>query len=103
MDENDFLVTLMLDDGTEIDCEPICIFNLNGRDYIALVPVDEESDEESEDVFIYRYVQNEAGGPMLTDIENDEELDAAIEELDRILEEEFGSDEDEDGDEHDRL
>ena len=99
MDENDFLVTLMVDDGTEIDCEPICIFNLNGRDYIALVPVDEES----EDVFIYRYGQNEAGGPMLTDIETDEELDAAIEELDLILEEELGSDEDEDGDEHDLL
>ena len=42
-------ITLEFDDGEEIECEPLFIFDYQDQDYIALVPVDSTD----EDVFLY--------------------------------------------------
>ena len=42
-------ITLEFDDGEDVLCEPLFIFDFEEKDYIALVPVDEENDE----VFLY--------------------------------------------------
>ena len=46
----DIIITLLLDDDTEMECVILTIFEAAGRDYVALMPVDEED----ESVFIYR-------------------------------------------------
>lgn len=45
LDDEDMFVTLDLDDGSSMECQILTIFEADGRDYIALLPVDEDSDQ----------------------------------------------------------
>lgn len=74
-DASDIRVELELEDGT-VECEILTIFETEGQDYIALLPLNEngEVNEESE-VFIYRYFEDEEGNPSLENIEDDEEAE----------------------------
>ena len=58
-DGSDILVTLSLDDGSEAECRILTIFELEGQNYIVLLPLDEEgNDKEEGEVFLYRYFDN---------------------------------------------
>ena len=37
-DDEDICVTLDMDDGTQVDCEIVTIFDVNDQDYIVLLP-----------------------------------------------------------------
>ena len=50
------IITLTLDDDSEVDCAILAIFPVNGKDYIALLPLDEEEDDD--EVLIYRFIDN---------------------------------------------
>ena len=76
------ILTLTLDDDTTVECEVIGIFEAMDREYIALVPMD---DEEESDLYIYRYSEDEEGNPVLDNIETDEEFEAAGEAFDELL------------------
>lgn len=76
------VLTLTLDDDTTLECEVIGIFETEGQDYIALIPV--EDDEESE-VYIYRYSEDAEGNPVLDNIESDEEFEKAGAAFDELL------------------
>lgn len=78
----DIIITLLLDDGTELDCRILTIFEAEGRDYVALVPM---ADDESEDVFLYRYYESEDGVPSVEYIEDDSEYEIADEAFDEWL------------------
>ena len=85
-DDTDIMVTLELDDGTEADCEILCIFEVDAlkRDYIALLPTG--SGEEGE-VYLYRYRENPSDGtPILDNIQDDEEFEVVSEAFDAIIE-----------------
>lgn len=87
-EDTDVLVTLDLDDGSQVECEILTIFTVNERDYIALLPLDEdgEADEETE-VFIYRYSEDEDGNPNLDNIQDDDEYEAVSDRFDELLDE----------------
>lgn len=91
-------VTLSLDDGTECECAIIRIFPAGDNDYIALLPLEGEASEQDE-VYLYRYMENDNGEPSLFNIESDEEYDlvsdAFDEELDAMEYEELYAQEDE--------
>ena len=93
-DEDNLVVSLPLEDGTELDCDVILIFELEGQDYVALYPCDGEPDE----VYLYRYTEKDNGEPVLENIESDEEYetvaDAFDEELDAMEYEELYAEED---------
>lgn len=92
-EEEDIRVTLDMDDGTEVECEILTIFDVGEQDYIALLPV-EEADSEEGTVFIYRYSEDAEGNPSLENIENDTEYEAVEERFDELLDEaEFGDEE----------
>lgn len=62
LDDEDMFVTLDLDDGSSMECQILTIFEADGRDYIALLPVDEdEQPNEDGEVFIYRYSEDAEG------------------------------------------
>ena len=87
-DEEDILVTLEMDDGTTAECEILTIFEVNGRDYIALLPRDEKgSPNEDGTVYIYRYQEDEDGNPSLENIMDDAEYEAVEERFDELLDE----------------
>ncbi len=77
------VITLEFDDGTEVEAEVMGIFEVDGKEYIALIP-----DDDSDDVYIYGYNEISDEEFELLDIDDDEEFERAVEEFDRITAEE---------------
>ena len=80
-------VTLTLDNDEVIECAVLTIYSVDDKEYIALLPLDEEGDNEEGDVYIYRYVETEDGEPTLENIEDDDEYEAAADAFDEWLDE----------------
>lgn len=84
--ENDEItVTLTLEDDSELECVVLTTLNASGKQYMALLPITEEGDEEEGEVYLYRYEQSKDGLPLLENIESDEEYDAAADAFDEWL------------------
>jgi uncharacterized protein YrzB (UPF0473 family) len=79
-------ITLSLDDGTELECIVLDIFTVDNKEYIALQP--EESEEEDDNVFLYRYIQEDDGEPQLLNIEDDDEFEAVADAFEELLDSE---------------
>lgn len=87
-DDSDILVTLTLDDNSEVECEILTIFELDEKDYIVLLPLDEMGNENKEgEVFIYRYWEDGEGNPSLENIEDEDEYEAVADRFDELLDE----------------
>ena len=78
-------VTLTLDDGSELECVVLTVFEAGGRDYIALLPMEGEDADEGE-VYLYRYTEID-GNPDLQNIEDDEEYEIVADAFDELLDE----------------
>ncbi len=65
-------VTISLDGEEDITCNVLGVFDVNDRDYIALLP------EKDEEVLIFRYTE-EDGNVSLDNIETDEEYEEVSE------------------------
>lgn len=84
--ENDEItVTLTLDDDSELECVVLTTLTVGEQQYIALLPMTEEGDEEEGEVYLYRYAQSKDGLPQLENIESDEEYEAAADAFDEWL------------------
>ena len=80
IEEADF-ITLEFDDGAEIECEIMGVFDYEGKEYIALIPNDG-----SDDVYIYGYKEVGEEEFELVDIEDDAEFEKVVAEFDKIME-----------------
>ena len=80
--ENDMIITLYLDNDEEVDCTVVNVFKVDGKQYIALLPVEENEDGE---VLIYRYTEKEDGEAVIDNIEDDDEYEAAADAFDEWL------------------
>lgn len=78
-------VTLTLDDDSTVECSIVGIFDANQREYIALLPLDENGENEDGEVYLYRYVIDGSGAPQLENIEGDDEYEAASDAFDEML------------------
>ncbi|MBP5326059.1 MAG: DUF1292 domain-containing protein [Pseudobutyrivibrio sp.] len=88
-EDDDVVVTLNLDDGSEVTCEIITIFELDEQDYIVLIPLDDKGEpNEDGEVYIYRYFEDETGAPSLENILSDEEYAAVSKRFEELLSEE---------------
>lgn len=81
-DDSDF-ITLEFDDGVEVQCEIMGVFDFEDKEYIALIP-----DDGSDDVFIYGYREVGDDEFELVDILDDNEFDRVVAEFDKIVAEE---------------
>lgn len=77
------IITLEFDDGVELECEIMGVFDYGGKDYIALIPHDD-----SDDVYIYGYEEVDDDEFELIDIEDDEVFANVVKEFDAIMSEE---------------
>ena len=77
------IITLEFDDGAEIECEIMGVFDYQGKEYIALIPQDD-----TDDVYIYGYKEVGEDEFELIDIEDDAEFEAVVAEFDKIMMEE---------------
>ena len=73
-------ITLDYEDGSSVECEIVGVFEVEGKEYIALI------DEESEDIILYRYIEVDGENFELEDIP-EEEFDAVSEVFEAIMEE----------------
>ena len=77
-------VTLTLDDDSTVECAIIGIFDAGEKEYIALLPLDENGQNEDGEVYRYRYTV-ENGSPKLENIDSDEEYEIASDAFDEML------------------
>ena len=85
-DEEMDIITLEFDDGTDVECEIMGVFDvpgIEGKEYIALIP-----DDDTDDVYIYGYKEINEDEFELIDIEDDDEFEKVVEEFDKITAEE---------------
>lgn len=77
MNENESLtVTLTLENNEELECAVLNIFEADEKEYIALLPLDENGDNTDDQIYLYRFIDNgEEEEPGLENIEEDEEFD----------------------------
>ena len=74
------IITLEFEDGAELECEIMGVFDHAGKDYIALIPLDD-----SVDVYLYGYKEVGEDEFELVDLEDDAEFEAAVAEFDAIM------------------
>jgi len=79
-DEEPMVVTLEYDDGTEIETEVMGIFEVEGKEYIALIP-----DDDSDDVYLYGYAEVGDDEFELLDIEDEAEFEKVVKEFDALM------------------
>lgn len=83
--EDEMTVTITLDDDTEVVCEIVTILEVEGKDYIVLLPDNQEDDAE---VWIYRYFENPDDPneePVLEYIEDDDEYETVADAFDEFM------------------
>lgn len=79
MADADF-ITLEYDDGNELECEILGVFEAGDKEYIALLPQDN-----SDDVYIYGYKETGDDEFELIDIEDDGEFEKAVAVFDELM------------------
>lgn len=84
-DEEHRTITLTMDDNTEVECAILTIFPVEDKEYIALLPLDENGQNQTGEVYLYVFSRTESGDPMLANIESDEEYEKAALAFDTIV------------------
>ena len=93
-DENDDInmtVDIELEDGAKVTCAIITILTVNEKDYIVLLPLDDEGQSTEGEVWFYGYKEDENDPniePELIYIESDDEYEAVADAFDEFLDNE---------------
>ncbi len=91
--EDEPTVILNLDDGIDLECAVLTIFEVEGQEYMALFPLNGDDDA---DVLLYRYTEVGEDDLDLAYIEDDDEFERVSDYFDMLLDEaeyedEFGT------------
>ena len=79
-------VTLTLDNDEVVECAVLTTFEANDQEYIALLPLDENGENNDGEVYLYRYAEVD-GEPTLANIEDDDEYEIAADAFDEWMDE----------------
>jgi len=88
-EERDGIVVLVGEDGEEVEFEHIDTIEMNGNEYVVLIPVDEQEDEEVEEVVILKVEYGDDGEESFVTVDDEEELESVFEEFKARMEEEY--------------
>ncbi|MCQ2552011.1 MAG: DUF1292 domain-containing protein [Clostridia bacterium] len=78
------VITLEFDDGVELEADIMGIFDVDNKEYIALIPHDD-----TDDVYLYGYKEISEEEFELIDIEDDDEFEKVAAEFERLTAEEL--------------
>ena len=90
-DDSDMTVEIELTDGKKVNCAIITILTVNSKDYIVLLPLDDEGQATEGEVWFYGYREDENNPnaePELIYIDDDEEYEAVADAFDEFLDNE---------------
>lgn len=81
-DDETIFVKLEFDDGTVMDAEVMGTFEVEGKEYIAVIP-----DDDSDDVYIYGYQEapDGDGDYEFVDIKDDKEFDRVVKAFEELM------------------
>ncbi|MFR5151540.1 MAG: DUF1292 domain-containing protein [Ruminococcus sp.] len=54
-------ITLTMEDDTEVECAILTIFPVDAKEYIALLPLDEEGQNHDGEVYLYSFTRTARG------------------------------------------
>lgn len=86
--DEEMTVTLDLMDGTSVTCAIVTILTVSKQDYIVLLPLNENGENNDGEVWFYRYYENKDDPneePVLEYIEEDEEYEIVSDAFDEYL------------------
>ncbi|MCI2062735.1 MAG: DUF1292 domain-containing protein [Eubacteriaceae bacterium] len=83
------MITLEFDDDTSVECEIMGVFDVDGKEYIALIP-----DDDSDDVYIYGYTEVTDDEFNITDIEDEAEFEKVTAVFDEMMADGLAEEED---------
>lgn len=86
--EEEMTVELELMDGTTLTCAVVTILTVQEKDYIVLLPLDENGENSDGEVFIYGYKENENDPneePEMIYIDDDDEYEMVADAFDEYL------------------
>ena len=86
IDENDEIVTLTFDDGSQEEFYVMAELDYEGKWYSYLVPVDPDDDFDDDEVLVYEIAEGEDGEEIFLPIEDDALLDKLVDMLNKELE-----------------
>ncbi len=85
VNDDDPTIVLTLEDGTELECACLSVFEVEGQEYIALFPL---TDNEDDDIILYRYHEESDEKWDVEYIEDDEEYEKVCDFFDQMLDDE---------------
>ena len=89
-EDEEMTVDITLENDEVVTCAVITILEVEGRDYIVLLPLDENGDNQDGEVWFYGYKENPNDPneePELIYIDDDDEYEAVAEAFDEYLDE----------------
>lgn len=90
-DAEEMTVELDLEDGSKVTCAIVTILTVSQKDYIVLLPLDENGENSDGEVWFYRYSENPDNPdeePELGYIDDDDEYEAVADAFDEYLDSE---------------
>jgi uncharacterized protein YrzB (UPF0473 family) len=93
-DERDDVVVLVDEDGEEVEFEHLDTIEMNGKEYVVLLPLEEETEENTVDevideVIILKVEHIGDDEDSFTTVEDENELNSVFEEFKSRMEEEY--------------
>lgn len=88
-EERDDLVVLVDENGEEVEFEHLDTIELNGNEYVILLPVDDSEEEKDIDEVVILKLEHGEEEDSFVSVDDDDELDAVFEEFKSRVEEEF--------------
>lgn len=80
-------ISLILEDGSEIECDILAIFPIKEQFYVALMPQTPIEGYDENAYFFFRY-QSDGEEVEISEIESDEEWEAVEDKFEELLDEE---------------
>jgi uncharacterized protein YrzB (UPF0473 family) len=87
-DDEEMTVEIELEDGTMVNCAIITILTVDNKDYIVLLPLDEDGNNDDGEVWFYGYKEDESdpnAEPELRYIEDEDEYENVADAFDEYL------------------
>jgi uncharacterized protein YrzB (UPF0473 family) len=93
-EERDDLVILIDEDGAEVEFEHLDTIEMNGTEYVVLLPFSEtEEEQDVDEVVILKIEHNADGEDSFVSVEDEEALNSVFEEFRTRMEDEYEFDE----------
>ncbi len=77
------------EDGEEVEFEHIDTIEMNGNEYVVLLPVEDQENEEVDEVVILKVDHGEDGEDSFVTVDDEDELNSVFEEFKTRMEEEY--------------